>query len=279
MKQLLLLVFVFLAVQSAEAKELRLISLAPTVTEMVFAVGAGDTLVAVTKYCDYPEAATKLPSVGGYMDPSYEAIVAARPSVVFVLREHRDIRAELEKLGLNVVLLGSESIAEILESIRTVGAVVGRQEAAAELVSSINQSIAEIQAASGARPRVLLSLGGHESEGGIERVYVAGPNTIYNELISVAGGENVYAAGGVLYPAVSVEGIVALAPEVVIDLVPDSPTRKHDRERLRGAWMKLRQVPAVRAEAVYVFTEEYMINPGPRLPLLLRQLSRAIRNQ
>ncbi len=251
----------------------RIVSLAPSATEVLFALGLGDRVVGVTKYCAFPPEVRTKPQIGGYYDPNYEAVIQARPDLIVTLPEHEEVRAECRKLGVKVLMVDHRTVRGILESITTLGASCGIPEQAAVLRSSLEARIQKIgsRAAGRSRPRVLVSIGRMAGDGTNTRITACGPGGFYDELIGLAGGVNALEQG-VVFPALSPEGLLAVNPEVIIDLWPDLHEKGLNAETIRRLWKAL---PGVKAR-IDVVGETYAVVPGPRVVLLLEDFARAI---
>ncbi len=249
----------------------RIVSLAPSTTETLFALGLGDRLVGVTRFCRFPPEAQAKPSIGGYYDPSYEAILQARPDLVVTLPEHEEVRVELRKLKLNVLTVDHRTLRGILESVTTLGAICGVPERATKLRSELESRVERVRArAAGPRPRVLISVGRMAGEGTVTRVTACGRGGFYDELVVLAGGVNAY-EGSIPFPALSPEGVLALKPDVIIDLCPELDERT-DLETIRREW---RTIPNLAAR-VRLVVGSHSVVPGPRVVDLLDDFVRAI---
>lgn len=251
----------------------RVVSLAPSSTEVLFALGLGERVVGVTRFCLFPPEARSKPRIGGYYDPSYEAVVQSRPDLVVALPEHEEIRKELRKLGLNVLTVDHTTVGGILESITTIGAACGVPERAGEVRSDLEARMKRVQARTSGlpRPRVLVSVGRMGGEGGMTRITACGRGGFYDELIGLAGGVNAFDRP-IAFPATSPEGVLAANPDVIVDLWPDLKERGLDAESVRRLWSSL---PGIKAR-ISVVGEDYAVIPGPRVVLLLEDLARAI---
>jgi iron complex transport system substrate-binding protein len=246
----------------------RLISLAPGVTEILFELGLGDRLVGVTTYCDYPAQALSLPKIGGYTTPNIEALIAKKPDLVIGVADIIEPSkiAEMRRLGLKVTLIRAADLADILASIRTIGRLTGREDPAERLVARINSRIQEVKQKVSRVPRraVLLVVGRRP-------LVAAGKKNFIDELITLAGGENI--AGQVSRPWVNLpdEYVVARAPEVIIEAGVGP-----DREGALRQWQDLKSLPAIKEGRVYSYPSEKIIRPGPRIGGAAAELARLI---
>ncbi len=257
----------------------RIISMAPSITEVLFAVGAGSQVAGVTRYCDYPPAASDRPQVGGYLDPSYESILALQPHLIVILAEQEDPAGRmLRELGLKVLAVEHRDLDGILASIGTVGAAVGRAREARSLMERLNSSMDSLKAQLDGQPRpgVLIVLGRNLAAGDLANTYIAGADGYYNDLVELAGGANSYRGRTIAFPAVSVEGLHQLAPEVIIEVIPNLGQTAIDSQRFEQAWRNLPGLDSVVEGNIHVLVSDYAVRPGPRFILLAKDMARAI---
>lgn len=243
----------------------RVVSLAPNLTEIAYALGAGNRLVGVTQHCDYPEEASRKPKVGGIYTPNFEAILSLRPDLILATTEgNREEHIQsLERLRIPVYVMRPIDFPTVLESIDRVGRLLGRDpESVAGAMRRQAEAIA--RAVEGRRrPRVLYVLWGNP-------LIVPGRDTIITDLIRRAGGESVTGEESLAYPRLSVEETVARRPEVVVIALHGEGSVD---QRLRE-WEHLRLLPAVRQGRVHEIDGDLMHRPGPRIIEGLRRLAR-----
>ena len=255
----------------------RIISLAPSITEVLFALDEGDKVVGVTRFCDYPPETAGIAKVGGYFDINYEAILSLEPDLVILLSEHEEARVRLLKMGMNVMTVDHSSVDGIMDSIDRVARIIGADAAGTRLYSELEKRIGKVTAAveGTLRPRVMVAVGRRMDGGNMGEIYVSGRDGFYDELITLAGGVNAYQDRTLKFPALSAEGIIRLNPEIIVEMVPDA---KGDdaRSRLASHWLSLPSIEAVDDGRVYIFTEDYVVVPGPRFILLLEELARVL---
>ncbi|MDC0710757.1 helical backbone metal receptor [Stigmatella sp. ncwal1] len=240
-----------------EAKARRVVTLAPSLTEMVLALGAGSTLVGVSRF-DEDKAVAALPRVGGFVDPSVEAVIALKPDLVLVQPGPGNQRPveRMAELGVPVLLLPLHSVADTLSALRAVGQALGQAKEAEALVSRFEATRARIREAAKSlpTPRVLLVYG-------FEPLVVAGPGSFANELLRDVGALNVAADAGSAYPVYSVERVVRARPEVVVDAA-DVDVGKD----------KLRALPGVSSARWVEVPSLALLQPGPSLGKGLEEL-------
>jgi len=269
---LLAQLFAFSAVatlaHAAAAAPRRIVSLAPSVTETIFALGFGDRLVGVTTYCDYPAAAKQLPKIGSFTKPSLEAIVAKRPDLVIGVSSATDptTAREIERLGLKIRLISLAAVGDILQSIVNVAKLLEATATGATLARHIEAQIERVKKQISPAPRrsTLLAVG-------LRPLVAVGGKNYLDELITLAGGENI--AGGSAQPWLNLpdEYIVARAPQVIIEAGMGS-----DRGASAEHWRDLRSIPAVRERRVYAYPSDKILRPGPRIGEGLEEIARMI---
>jgi len=261
---------VYLGGTEPEGRVERIVSLAPNLTEIAFALGAGDKIVGVTKYDDHPPAVEKLPRVGGFVDPSLEGILALEPDLVVCVPNPggRDRMDVLARMGVAVLVLPSYSLQDIFVVVEKMGQVLDRERRASELVESMKSEIKRVKARIGGkkRPRVLLVYG-HKP------LVAAGKGSFANTLLTIAGGNNVLGDSSVRYPTVPAETVIGLQPQVVIDASASGTGSELDRQEARKFWNRWKVIPAVKNDRVYVFDSALWFRPGPRIVEGLERLS------
>jgi iron complex transport system substrate-binding protein len=245
----------------------RVVSLAPSITEIVWALGAGDRLVGVCAQCDHPAPVARVPRVGGYLVPSVEAVLAARPDLVIVVPSpgNREPVATLERVGVRILVVQDRTLADLWASMREIGRALGLAGAGERLVAEVAARLDEVRARVGghARRRVLVVVG-HDP------LVVVGGHTLQDELVEAAGGTNVATDAGTVWPTVTRELVVARAPEVIIDAAMGTPTGA------RRLFDGLDTVPAVREGRIVRLSDDAFFRAGPRVPEAAAALARVI---
>jgi iron complex transport system substrate-binding protein len=247
----------------------RIISLAPSVTECLFALGAGDQVVGVTDYCTYPPATATKRRVGGMINPSIETIVGMMPDLIVVSMEGnmREDFKRLTSLAIPVFVTNPRTLADIRRSLEQLGRLTGQDANAALLNDTLLARENAVRARAGSvHPRVLFFVS-------LQPLMAVGRNTFLNELLRIAGAENLAARTSGTYPAYSREAVLQDNPDIIFltaDIMPDST----ELLRLFPEW---RTLAAVRAGGVTAVDPDLVTRPGPRavngLELLFHLLS------
>ena len=247
-----------------DARPERIVSLAPANTEIIAALGATDRLVGVTTLCDYPPEVADIEKMGDFVQPNLEAIAAAEPDLVLVTTGvQAEIIDKLEALGASVVAVDPQSLEEVYASIATVGAAIGEPGAAEDLVESMRLQIGQVSESVESAPvRCFIEIAQ-------DPLFTAGAGTLLNELLEVAGGENVVTEEG--YVAYSIEQLVQADPEVYL-ATKGSMSNPSDIEQRPG----YANLAAVEAGRVAVLDDNLVSRPGPRLAEGVLQIARAL---
>jgi iron complex transport system substrate-binding protein len=253
----------------------RFVSLSPSITETIYAIGAGERLVGATDYCNYPEAAKSLPRIGGYFNPNYERIVSLQPDAILLLPEHLNGNTDLDKLDLPLTAIGNQRVADVLAGILKAGEICDREAAAQELRTQLLNRLAQVRErnAGERQPRTLLCIGRGSGRGVISEVYAAGTGSIHDEWLTLAGGSNAVTATD--YPMISTEAIVRLNPEIIIELSPKDLSDA-DKTKRAAEWQTLDKVAAVQSNRIHIVDGDFMMIPGPRFLQAVEALAAAI---
>ncbi len=256
----------------------RAVCLSPGLTETMFALGLGDRVVGVTRFCLYPDAAQDRLSVGGFLDPNYEAVVALRPDMVLVTPYQQELAVDLQRLGMTVHAVSQDSLADIRDSYHHIAALCGNDTRADVLVAELDTTISRLVEArhDKSRPRVLMTTGRDVRSNALDEIYAVGRGTFLDELLTLAGGENIAPGGALEYPALSGESILRLDPDIIIELVADQEEEAGLRATALGAWRALPRLRATRDNRVYVLFGAHLTVPGPRVTQTLEALARCL---
>jgi iron complex transport system substrate-binding protein len=250
----------------------RIVSLVPSVTEIVFSLGAEDKLVGRTDYCDYPSGVRSKPSVGGMVNPNLETLVALKPDLVVATNEgnREETFRQLERLRIPVYLVHANRVAETIDLVTRVGELTGHQADVPRLTGEMQRRIDAVRRAVAPfpRPRVLYVLWP-------DPLIVPGRGSMLTELIEIAGGVSITGGDGDAYPRFSLEAAVARAPEVII-LADHSTGASTAGRSSPEKWQRLVSVPAIRAGRLHSADLSILHRYGPRVPDGLETLARMI---
>ena len=241
----------------------RIISLAPSTTEILFALGLGDRIIGVTNFCDYPEEAKRKPKVGGMSNPSLEAVVSLKPDIVLLTIDGnpKAFEERLRSMKIKTFVLRSKRIDELPLGIRQIGAATGRQEKAEMLAREVEKKIHEISEQQNAyrdlhritgKPKVLFIVWP-------EPLIVAGPGSLTDDALRLLRADNIAGTTASAYPKYSVEEILRRAPDIIFI----GKGQNSMNEVSEGLLRRLKSTPAARNHKVF-YVSDYLYRLGPR---------------
>lgn len=266
----------------------RIISMTPVGTEILFALGQGENIIGVTNFCDYPPEATKKPKMGDFAALNFESLMSMKTDLLLLQDMHMQFTPQLDRLKIPYIVLKQNTIDEICDSIMRLGKICSAQDKAQKLVTGIRADVKMVTSKVKGlnKPKVLLCVSRELSEHQINSFYVAGNNNFYGEMIALAGGENAVTEKKISYPQVSLEGLMTINPNVIIDLVGDK-TFYHSKDKidvdtifnekyLKGQWQRSAKVDAVSKGRIYIMQGTVYLRPGARSGMILKAFAKAI---
>lgn len=244
--------------------------MAPALTEILFALELGDRVVGVTDYCDYPPAAASKPRIGGYVNPSVEAVLALRPDLVLVspAAGNRDAARAIERAGVRLEIVPAETLDETLDAMERIGRACGVAERGASLARAVRGRIESASRSVEGLPRVRTLFCVQ-----VEPLIAAGAGTLPSELLELAGGTNIVRA--TRYPQIGIETVLAEGPDVILQARMVGVDESAERAA-RDLWNRWGTVPAVRNGRVLVFDATIALRPGPRVADAVESLARLL---
>ena len=251
----------------------RIVAMAPSITEIVFALEQQHRLKGVSRFSDFPPEAKQFPRVGSYVHLDVERIVALRPDLCIGIRDGNPIAVVRQLEALNIPFFGVDpkNLASVMKSVLAIGDILNAKAKAQTIVADMQRRIDAVTQQTrqvDRKPGVFVQIG-------ISPIVSVGNGTFINELITLAGGENL-AAGTNPYPRFSREQVISLAPEV---MVISSMARATVFEQVKAQWMQWPAIPAVRNQAVHIAPSNIFDRPTPRLVIGLEQMARYIHPQ
>jgi len=252
----------------------RIVSLAPSITEILFALGLKDKIVGDTDYCDYPPEAKNLPKVGGFRGVNLEALLNLKPDLVLATRDGnpaRDLK-RIADFGIPVQTYQPSTLAGVIEEILAIGEATGAETAAQALVQDCRNKFESVHSRvqNLAPVKVLLVYGE-------DPLVLAGKGTFADDLIRTAGGINIAGDSDIPYPRFSLEEVIARAPEVIIEAAMGAEAES--LARAKSAWSRWPSLPAVRQQRIAAISADLVARPGPRLFDGLVQIARILHPQ
>jgi iron complex transport system substrate-binding protein len=261
---------------AADAVPRRVISLIPATTEMIFAMGAGSRLIAVSSYDKYPSEATKLPRVGALLDPDTERILSLHPDLVIVYATQAELKRSLDRATIPYYSYEHRAMPDIMATVRAVGARIGFAAQANGLASSMEQELAAVRAAVAGRPRPRTLLVFERDRTTLQNIYASGGYGFLADLLDVAGGDNIFADVKQQSVQAGTEQILARRPDVIVELKYGESAKHVDPSTDLRAWDSLGSVPAVRTKRIVILIGDQYVVPGPRIVQAARELGKAL---
>jgi iron complex transport system substrate-binding protein len=241
----------------------RIVSMAPNITEILFALGVGEKIVGVTDYCDYPEEAGRKSKIGGFINPNFEAVVALRPNLVLATADGNppDVGKRLEGAGIPVYVINPTSLSGTMATIQKLGTVIGVPRQGDLLASKMMERIAEVQERVAQRSKITTFLVLSR-----DPLITVNSQTVFGSLVEVAGGINVAAHSPIRYPRYSWEALLLDDPEVLV-------FAQEEADFFSNRWKKLSAVRGGRTCSIPI---DLLERPGPRLVEGLEILSQCL---
>ena len=254
----------------------RIISLVPNVTEILFAIGAGPQVVAVSNYDVEPPEVRSLPTVGALIDPDTEKILSLRPDLVVTYGSQSELQAQLKRASIPFFDYRHGGLDHIMVTMRALGARTGHAEQAEQAARRLQASIDAVKArvAGRPRPRTLLVFG--REPGSLRNIYASAGRGFLHDMLAAAGGEDVLSDIDKESAQVSTEMILARKPDVILELNAATRLNDADLKAVTDPWMTLSSVPAVRNKRVIILTGPGMTVPGPRVVDGLEKMAKAL---
>lgn len=260
-----LLAFAAAAVAAAPQ---RIVSTAPSITEMLYALGLGDRVVGVTNYCRYPPEARLKPKIGDYTSPNIEAIAALKPDLVIIQTNPIRLADRLQALHLKTLEINQDDLAALYNSFRVVGAATGSEATAQQLIAETQSKLEQIRRRAASLPRVRVMFVIGRTPNRLDGLVAVGKASYLNEIMHTAGGENVFRDAPAQYPSVSLEEVLARNPQVIVDMGDMSDTvnitQKHQRQVV-DLWQRMGSIAAVKEHRIFAVASDIFVVPGPRV--------------
>lgn len=256
----------------------RIVCAAPSLTELVFALGQGERVVGVTDYCTYPpDGVQDKARIGGLYDPNRERILKLDPDLIAFVGSFDALTALANDHGIATLSVKMGTLADIRASVRAVGHALGCSDEAATVLRRFDADLEKVRRRVASRPRRTVYLCTAHRPADLSKLGTCASDSFLGELLALAGGENVFADAIGSWPQISKETLLKRAPEVIIELHPKGMgTAPASFDDLRADWQRLRELPAVRRGEVHFLTDDHLFTPSVRAPLTAKRLAQVI---
>ncbi|MBN2789930.1 MAG: ABC transporter substrate-binding protein [Candidatus Delongbacteria bacterium] len=253
---------------------LKIISLAPNITETLFMLNTTDNIIGVGEYSNYPERAKNIQVVSSISDLNLELILKLDPDVAFILPSQTKFHDQLTKIGIRCIIVDQRSISKIIASFKTIAEELKIYSRAEVITDSLSGIIDSLRSTVKFNKTMLICVG-RDLTGEINSVYTTGKNTFLDDIITLLGYENAIDTD-IPYPKINAETIISLDPYIILDLL--TLKNKNDIETAVRSWNSLHSLSAVKNNRVYLFTSDYTTIPGPRIFKFMQELSDSLNN-
>ena len=247
---------------AAEKTDMRIVSMAPNLTEILFALGFDEEIVGVTRHCTWPEKAKSKTCIGTFWQPDIEAVLACRPTVVLTLgfEQQLSLARRLEKIGCQTLMVNIESVSGLYQGIQTIGDKLQKSQQAEKIITRIKakQDTLSARYAQAEKKKVLWIVQR-------EPLRVAGTQTYVNELIGIAGGVNAIGDTLNVYPPISAEEFIGCMPDVIIEPSMDTEQIQEQKASAPSFYQRFSMTPAVRDKQIYIIDGDLVSRLSPRL--------------
>lgn len=246
----------------------RIVSTAPSITEMLYALGLGDRVVGVTTYCHYPAEARSKPKIGTYVEPNFERIASLKPDLVVIQKNPINMAARLGALRLNVLEVSHDTVDEVFVSMQRIADAGGVSAHGREVVTALRKRLNAVRDRTSKREmRKMMFIVGRTPDR-LEDLIAVGRASYLNGIIEIAGGANIFRDAVAPYPKIGMEDVLARSPEVIVDMGDMSQTEGVTDAHKRAVvalWSRYPSIAAVRNKRVFAVASDIFTVPGPRM--------------
>lgn len=252
----------------------RIVTLAPALTEIVFALEKGDKLVGNTKFCNFPHEAKKITRVGGYFDTNLEILISQKPEIIILYPEHYEKIKIMEKKA-KLVKVKHACLDDLFNAVETISKALAVEERGKEMISKIKYRLDQIKEKSSGKKRLktLLIIGRNPEK--LTNMFIIGKKDFLNELLETAGGINAY-EGDINYPSISVESVISMNPDVIIEL--SAFNEGINEKKVQDLWKKYPFISAVKNKRIKIIKNSMWVIPGPRVHQIAEKMYSLLKN-
>jgi len=248
----------------------RIITAAPSVTEIVFSLGLGDQVVGVSQFTVYPEAAKNRQSIGGLINPNKERITSLRPDLLITQGRHENLAELCQKQNIKFVSLKIEKLKDIPKAVSELGRILDAEKEAQRINQKIKTDLLALQSKTENLPKKKVFLCLSHTPGDLTGLMTAGKGTFLNEIIEMAGGINIFSDIKKRYPRISKESLIMRQPDIIIEIYAKG-LNLNQQHLLRRDWDRLSVLPAVKNSRICFLTDDYLLIPGIRVSMIVKK--------
>lgn len=281
MKALIAFVLIFLSTPensfaNPTGKPQRIISMSPAITEFLFEIGVGNRIVGITDFCIYPPAIAGIPRVGGFLNPNLERLVSLKPDLIILNNDSAKLQDHARNLGIKTLKLSMLDLDNILKSVLILGNELGAEESAQALHDNLKHGIEYYQAKVKEKKKKSALIILADSSEMLKDLFAAGKGTFLDELLTLAGGENILTSALSNYPKLTKEFIVSRSPEIIIEAIPRPDFSLKEGNSHKSHWGNYTTIQAVKDNNIHFVIYDFILIPGPRLLQIVDAFAKAI---
>ena len=252
----------------------RIVTLSPSINEIVFALGVGENVVANTKHCDFPEESKSVPKIGGYNNISLEKVLELKPTVVIGQDYDEKLNSNLKALGIKTLIYKTNTISSIKNTILELGEFFQKEEKAKELVSNINTALSSLNSII-ENKKVLIVISPKKSLS--NQIYVTGNFLYFEDIIKASGNQNAYNSENPAQPVVNTEKIINMNPDIIVLLAPFLDGKLDEQKEIINAWKQL-PINASKDDNIYAVDKLYAGIPSQRVEFFIKDFKKILEN-
>ncbi|WP_461834722.1 ABC transporter substrate-binding protein [Desulfothermus sp.] len=264
----LLIIFILSLLPCSSIAFERIVSTAPSTTEILFALGLGDEVVGVTNFCNYPKQARHKTRIGGNFNFNLETIALIKPTCIIFLKGNSKLKTFCQKMNIRYIEVTYNSLSDIYNSIYTIGKTFGIENKANFLIRNIKMGLNKVVSKVDKKCKLRVLIVVYREINRLKDVWAATDKSFLGEILKLCGAKNILEDIDKPYERISLEEIVARNPDVIIEA--SSRNLGIDSNKSLILWSKLDKINAVRYKRIYVLSKPYITIPGPRIPLIAR---------
>ncbi|KAB7887301.1 ABC transporter substrate-binding protein [Poseidonibacter ostreae] len=271
MKKFIFILFIFCMNLFGES---RIVTLTPSINEIVYALGMGNSVVANTKYCDFPEESKEVKKVGGYATISLEKIIETKPTVVIAQNYDEKLLRNLKSLDIKTLVFKTDTIDSIKNTIKTLGKYFHKENKANEIILNINNSLASLKGII-SNKKVLIVIGPRKNLN--NQIYITGNNLYFEDILKASGNKNAFFSTSKNQPVVNSEKIINMNPDIIVLLSPFLDGKIEEQKELMSNWLEL-PVNAAIKKNIYIVDKLYSGIPSQRVVYFIKDFKKILEN-
>jgi iron complex transport system substrate-binding protein len=254
----------------------RILCFTPSISETIYALGGGDRIAGVSSYVSYPPESLQKPFLGGHLNPNFEKIMALAPDLVVFQGASDTIMRFCNINDINVLRVTFRDIDSIFKEMQMLGDIIGETDRATKLCDTLRFELDAIRAKVATLPRKKVFFTFDRIPGELGKIYSTNHESFISELMSIAGGDNIFSGVKSIYPQISLEALLKHAPDVIIEMKTSEMVDQKYTDQFIADWQVLESVPAVIHKEIHIVSDSALIVPGPRIVIACKLFAKIL---